>query len=118
MAVATKGRRKIKVGDRDFIWYISDDYDSADLVLHVASYDKKIIIKYHLHQPDETRFLIVLGKEFNGLLNAGGSWIRVLCPKFEKDSVITPASVRMLVDWCLSDKSELVEVDWLGNPIN
>lgn len=40
MAVATKNRRKIKIGDLEFLWYVSEDADSADMVLHVVSTDK------------------------------------------------------------------------------
>lgn len=117
MGIATKNRRKIKIGGRDFVWYVSDDYDSADMVLRVASLDKNFIVNYHLAQPDDTRHLIVLGKEFNGLLRSTYNWKRVICPKWEEDSVITPKSVRRLIEWCLVEKSELIEVDWIGKSI-
>ena len=116
MGIATKNRRKIEIGEREFIWYFSEDYDSADMVLRVASTDKDFVVHYHLARPDDTRFLIILGKEFNGFLNARGGWKRVLCPKWENDSVIKPSSVRHLIEWCLSEKTEFVQVDWMGKP--
>lgn len=118
MPIATKNRRKISVTGREFIWYVSDAYDSADKVLRVASEDKKFVVNYHLGQPDDTRFLIILGKEFNGLPEKRKGWIRVLCPQWEEDSIIKPSSVRRLIEWCFEKKADLVEVDWLGKPFH
>ena len=117
MSISTKNRRKLIFGEREFVWYVKEDSDSADMVLHVASRDKQFIVLYHLRQPSETRFLTVLGKRFSGLPDAGGVWIRVLCPEFETNFIVTPRNVRDLIEWCLSDKRELVRVDWLGRPL-
>jgi hypothetical protein len=114
MAIATKNRRKLTIGEQVFVWYICDDYDSADMVLHVVSQDKKFIVNYHLGQPSDTRHLIVLGKEFRGLSKVGAGWIRVLCPEWEKDSIVTPAGVRGLIQWCLTEKNNLMRIDWTG----
>src|SRR5262245_32478599 len=48
MGTAKKGRRKLTISGRLFIWYVAQDDDSADLVLHVASDDKSFIVNYHL----------------------------------------------------------------------
>ena len=117
MSISTKNRRKLIFGEREFVWYVKEDSDSADMVLHVASQDKKLIVLYHLRQPSDTRFLTILGEEFSGLPDAGGVWIRVLCPEFETNSIVTPKNIRDLIEWCLSEKSELVRVDWLGRPL-
>jgi hypothetical protein len=106
------------INGREFIWYVKDDPDSADMVLHVAAQDKIFMVNYHLAQPVNTRYLIVLGKEFPGLPDAGGCWIRVLCPEWETDSIVTPASVRRLIEWCLSEKCELIRVNHMGLPID
>jgi hypothetical protein len=73
MAITTKNRRKLVTNNRKFIWYVKDDPDSGDFVLHVVSEDKNFIVNYHLHQPESTRYLIILGKEFPGLPDAGGN---------------------------------------------
>lgn len=117
MAVTTKNRRKLLINNRRFIWYIRDDPDSADFVLHVISEDKNFIVVYHLHQPESTRYLIIIGKEFPGLANAGGNWIRVRCPQWETNHSITPASVHRLIEWCFLDEKELIRVNWLGQPL-
>lgn len=117
MGIATKNKRKLKIGEREFVWYVSEDSDSADMVLHVASQDKKFIVKYHLGQPSDTRFLIVIGNEFPDLSDAGGVWIRVLCPEWEKDSIVTPSGVRNLIQWCLTEKRNLILVNWKGQQL-
>ena len=114
MAVKTKGRRKITVGNRQFVWYMGDDDDSCDHVLHVVSHDKAFNVNYHLEQPAETRHLAVLGREFPGLPDAGGNWMRVRCPRWEEGGALTPGGVRRLIDWCLSTERKLVEVDYRG----
>ena len=118
MSIATKNRRKLNIGGREFIWFVKDDSDSAYMLLHVVSQDKKFFVNYHLRQPSNKRYLIVLGKEFPGLAHAGGCWLRVLCPEWETDSIITPASVRRLIEWCLSEQRELITVNYMGLPVN
>ena len=98
MGVASKRRRKIKVEGRRYLWYVRDDPDSEAWVLHVLSEDKAFIVKYHLGQPAEGRYLIVLGPDFAGLPDAGGQWIRVLCPAWEKGGTVGPGDVRLVAD--------------------
>jgi hypothetical protein len=117
MAIRKKKRRKITVNKRSFTWWVSDDNDSPDIVLRVFSEDKKFIVSYHFNQPDAQRFLIVLGKEFPGLVNAGSGWTRVQCPKWETDWTITPAAVRQLIKWCLFEEHPLIQVNWKGEVI-
>jgi hypothetical protein len=117
MAIRKKKRRKITVNKRPFTWWVSEDQDSPDIVLRIFSEDKKFIVSYQLNQPDTQRFLIVLGKEFPGLSNAGSGWIRVKCPKWETDSTITPAIVRHVIKWCLFTERPLVQVNWKGEVI-
>lgn len=115
MGIAKKARRKLNLAGRMFIWYIAPDYDSADLVLHVASDDKRFIVKYHLGQSDDRRFLIVIGREFDGLPDAGGPWIRVRCPAWEVAGAIGPRAVRRLIEWSQEPDKTIVRVDWKGN---
>lgn len=117
MAVKTRGRRNIIVGERQFAWYVGDDRDSADHVLHVVSHDKAFNVNYHLDQPEPTRHLAIVGREFPGLADAGGCWKRVLSPRFEEGGAVTPSGVRRLIEWCLTAERELVEVDYRGHPI-
>jgi hypothetical protein len=111
--VRKKGRRRIDVNGRLFFWYVCDDPDAADMVLHVISEDKGFIVQYHLEQSGEP-LLIVLGHDFPGVPDAGGCWLRFRCPRRETSSVVTPGGVRRLIEWCLSANKELIEVDWRG----
>jgi hypothetical protein len=79
----------------------------------LISEDKGFIVQDHLGQSGEP-FLIVLGPDFPGVPDAGGCWRRCRCPCWESDSVVTPAGVRRLIEWCLSAIKELIEVDWRG----
>jgi hypothetical protein len=115
MGVRKKGRRRIDVEGRPFLWYVCDDPDSADTVLPVISEDKGFIVQYHLGQTGEP-FLIVLGHDFPEVPEAGGCWLRFRCPRWETDSGVTPGGVRRLIEGCLSAPKELVEVDWRGVP--
>ena len=44
MVVRGKGRRKISVGDTEYIWYVEMDYDSPYHILHIVSMDKHLIL--------------------------------------------------------------------------
>ena len=118
MGVALKGRRKLIVNGRPFVWHVREDDDSSDLVLHVASADKHFLVQYHLSQPEETRFLIVIGPEFTGVARSDGTFRRFTCPRWESESAtITPRSVRDLILWSLTDPHPRHEVDYTGKPI-
>ena len=117
MAISKKGKRKLTVKNREFYWYmkLTDDwmYSYNTPQLHVLSNDKKFLISYQPGQQNENPFLIIKGKEFMGLKDAGGSWIRVKTPKWN-DEQITPGFVATLIDWCYSEDKEIVLVDYLG----
>lgn len=118
MAVRTKGRRKFEVDGRPYVWFVGDDDDSADKILHVISHDKRLIVHYHLGQEDpERRFAIALGQEFGGVV-MNGIWRRFLCPRWESDEgKVTPRDVRRLILWSLSEQEPRVEVDWRGERV-
>ena len=44
MGVMKKGRRKITVSDKSYVWYIGSDYDSPYHVLNIVSDDKALIL--------------------------------------------------------------------------
>ncbi|RYZ78648.1 MAG: hypothetical protein EOP04_29310 [Proteobacteria bacterium] len=118
MSISTKGRRKITVHRRDFVWFVGEDLDwPGGHLLHVISDDKKFIVNYHLGQREGERFLPVKGREFLGLPDAGGCWIYVLYPAWGNDSTITPDSVHRLINWSLNQEKTLVRVDYLGRPL-
>jgi hypothetical protein len=120
MAVSGKGRRKIVVGGRAYLWWVRDadpEYNSASTsALMVVSADGRFGVRFFLGQPPERRFLIVLGPEFKGIPDAGGPWVRVRCPDWQTGADVTPAVVRRLIEWCRSPDREIVRVNYLGYP--
>ena len=124
MGVATKNRRKIKVGDRGFLWYVAEDVDdfppTVDGSLHalnILSEDKSFIVRYHLNQVDsERRHITVIGSEFGGSHEAG-CWRRFLSPGWCQESAVTPGIVREIIEWCLAS-SPRTAVDYTGSQID
>jgi hypothetical protein len=121
MAVSKKGRRKLVMGDRLYLWWVCDSdpecNSASTLALNVASEDGRFFVRFYLSQPPERRYLIVRGREFEGLPDAGGCWIRVRYPEWQAGPSVTPADVRRLVEWCTSTDRALVRVNYLGHPL-
>lgn len=99
--IATKGRRKLIHDGRRFIWYVKEDDDSCDMILHVISDDKLFNIQYVLGQDEESCHVVVIGREFAGG-ETGGCWKRFLAPRFDPHGVATPRSIARLIEWSLS----------------
>jgi hypothetical protein len=118
MGVATKYRRKLIVDGRSYIWYVKEDDDSPASVLYVLSDDKKFIVQFHLGQPDQTRHLTVLGRDFKRVTVTGGCWRRFRCPEWSSENgAVTPNNVRSLIEWCQSTSDAITEVDCYGRAI-
>tara|TARA_R110002073_G_scaffold299268_1_gene466187 strand:+ start:5377 stop:5928 length:552 start_codon:yes stop_codon:yes gene_type:complete len=116
MGVLTKRRNKLSIEERSYVWYVKEDDDSDACILHVISDDKRFNVQYALRQPDDRRFITVVGTEFNAI-PASGVWRRFRCPKWENDGNITPGGVRALIDWSTNAETRLIELDNWGNPI-
>ena len=118
MGLAKKGRAPLVVGDRLFLWYVTegDNGSSWGPILHVISDDKRFAILCSLDQPDPP-FVVVMGREFPGLPDAGGGWTRVRCPRLVEPPWVTPGAVRRLIDWCLDADKPIVRVDYRGRPL-
>lgn len=87
------------------------------MTLAVVSADKSFFVRYAIHQPTESRYLTVLGREFPGLPEKRRSWSRVRSPQFTSGDTVTPSDVRRLIEWSLDVKQELVQVDSLGREL-
>jgi hypothetical protein len=117
MAVSKKGRRKIIVDGRRYVWWVCDmdpEYNSSTTALTIVSADGRFAVRFFLGQSPERRFLIVLGREFPGLPDAGGAWIRVRCPEWQAEFDVKPSDIRRLIEWCMSPDRELVRVNYRG----
>ncbi len=116
--MAKKSKRKIVIESRDFFWYVAEDDDALWLdarnTLTIVSNDKKYLVKYPIQQQGDTNLLVVVGSEFGGDEEWGGTWKRIACPCWETDHVITPKIVSEIIHWSMGDK-EIIWVDYLGN---
>ncbi|MEW4370728.1 hypothetical protein [Paenibacillus kandeliae] len=112
MAISSKGRRKIVCLDRDFYWYVAPDWeDAGQIKLHIISQDRKFVVSYHIgqsHQTDCLPFIVVQGKQFEGLAMDNGYYKRVLTPLWE-DDVITPATVAKIIHWSFSTEVKVLQ---------
>ena len=117
MALRGKGRRRIAVGGRDYLWWVKiedeDDFVGAPMVT-VVSERRELYVKYGLVQPDDRRYLISSGSYCRGIDEQGSTWRCFRCPKFGTEETIAPKGVEALIRWCLQVEGETVEVDWRG----
>ena len=120
MGARKQGRRRLQVGETMFLWEVSVDPDFEltwyGHVLKVVAEDKSIIVHYHLDQSESIRHVtLVRGK--CGRHRTDGPWRRSRSPRWESnDGVMSPGSVRRLLDWCSADELR-VEVDYRGIPL-
>ena len=118
MAIARKNRRLIEIQGREFLWWVYEELEEAGaMTLAVASADKQFLVRYALHQPYESRYLRVLGREFPGLPERRPSWARVRCPSLTSGEAVKPSDVRRLIEWCLYSTRDVTQVDWMGREV-
>ncbi len=112
MAVSTKGKRKVNVRGRQYIWYVQDGERAAvpdegfvesatpARTLHIISSNKRFIVHYRLPSPgDQTARLTVEGPDFPRAPGAR----QVEVPRWRHDTNPYPTAdfVRRLIGWCL-----------------
>ncbi|SCW80389.1 hypothetical protein SAMN04487970_105141 [Paenibacillus tianmuensis] len=121
MGISKKNRRKIIRQGKVFYWYVNPDYDDAGKIkVHILSEDKKFIVAYEIGQVSrmgKSPYLVVIGQEFNGYSLQRTGYIRAWTPAWD-DFPATPLLVGKIIDWCYSEKQEIVLVDWKGELIS
>jgi hypothetical protein len=95
MSVREKGRRKIIVGDKAYIWYVALDCDSTYNVLNIISEDKYLILSCPLQT--EVEYVISKGRMFQNR-ETDGCWNRYLLP-FHIPNAISPKFVEQVIEW-------------------
>lgn len=118
MGVASRGKRRIVVAGRIYWWYVGEDLEAAGMVaLNVLSDDKQFIVQYYVAEPDSTRHVVVIGREFAGSVRSSSRWQRYRCPRFGSPTSIAPSDVRAFIEWCQNEGSDSVQVDWRGHEL-
>ena len=113
MAVRAKGRRKIICANHQYVWFVDNDKDSCgQLILHIISADKKIILRYPLNATNP--YIISEGKVFQNTIS-DGCWQRYLVP-IKPVKIITPKFVSELIFWAVNGEDP-VPIQWDGNDI-
>ena len=96
MAIRTKGRHKIRVRGRDFVWHVH-----KERAVRIASVDKKFVIEYLWIGKPRLR---VHGQEFLGLAPTEKRPVELEPPMVTYQS---PAGLaRKLIEWGLYEESQ------------
>lgn len=121
MAVANKGKRKININGVSYRWFVRESDEGVDVgantSLSILSENKDFHIAYPIGQTGEHDFVIVIGPLFGGQGAFGKTWQRILCPTWRTADGVTPRLVREIVEWALSEKTN-VFVTYLGAAIS
>lgn len=112
MSVRTKGRRKIIVKDKSYVWYVALDHDSEYYVLNIISSDKSLLISCPLGM--KTPYIISKGSVFQNE-KTNGCWNRYLLP-FHVPEIITPKFVSEVIQW-VSQGENAVKIAWNGKDV-
>lgn len=112
MGVMTRGRRKIIVNDRCYVWYIELDYGSVYHVLNIVSIDKSLIISCPLKT--KKPYIISKGNTFQNQ-KTDGVWNRYLLP-FHVPEIVTPEFVSKVILWSIQD-GNAARISWNGKDI-
>ena len=112
MGINKKGKRKICVENKEYVWYVNEDYDSPYYVLNILSEDKSLIVSCPLKT--ETAYLICKGIVFQNQ-KTSGVWNRYLLP-FINPEIITPVFVAGIITWATKGANATL-VEWNGRDI-
>ena len=113
MSVKAKGRRKILVNDKCYVWYVELDHDSEYHILNIIASDKSLILSCPLGT--KTSYVISKGSVFQNE-RTSGCWSRYLLP-FHVPEIITPKFVSEVILWSNQGENP-VEIAWNGNDID
>jgi len=103
--VRTKGRRKITVDQKEYVWYIKPGYDNPYLLLHMISADKTLVLIVPIDM--EHPFVVQIQKS--------GRYVRYV-PPFEIPKSITPDTVARLIRWAESDEEKILALGYPEYP--
>jgi hypothetical protein len=94
MAARTRWRRKLTVGDLDFLWYVAEDRDGMGRVLHLFTPDKGWALQYWLARSRGYPSASVLVASVRGVRH----FVQP-APHWPACDVATPGFVRQVAEW-------------------
>ncbi len=112
MGAAKKGRRQITVLQKEYLWYVAPDDDSAYEMLHIVSQDKSLILSCPLKT--ETAYAISKGRIFQNK-QTDGTWNRYLLP-FPVPETVTPRVVLNVIVWAVNGETAEA-ITWNGKDV-
>lgn len=104
MGVRKRGRRKITVDDKEYIWYVSQDDESDYFLLNIVSEDKSYVLTCPLKT--EIPYLISKGKLFKNE-KTNGRWNRYELP-LDIPEIITPFFVTRVISWATQKGESII----------
>lgn len=116
MAISKKGKRKVNVKGKQYLWYVKDSTPEtpemgfverrlAERYLHVFSSDKRFVIRYRIPEPgDPHTEVYVEGPVFPRAPDLK----EIEVPRWRHDSRRYPTGdfVRRLIGWCMDETED------------
>ncbi len=103
MAISKKGKRKISVNSRQYLWWVYDEYSQADFngnQIEIVAVNQAGYFKYGLEQEAEKRYVVIT-------LRHQAYKVHVKCPQFEDDNgIIKPSGIARLIKWCFMESTD------------
>lgn len=98
MAISRKGKRKITVDGKEYLWWVFNEQDQTEFdgnQIKVVASDQVGYIKYGLEQNDLKRYVVIALREHKYK-------VHFYCPKFEsEEGIISNSGIERLVQFCL-----------------
>lgn len=103
MAISRKGKRKIVIDSKKYLWWIFDEYDQGvfdGVQIKIVPENQVGYVQYGLQQEDRNRRVVTALREDKYAVG-------MFCPKFEDEKgIIKPSGIEKLIRWIL-DSSEM-----------
>ena len=107
MAINKKGKRKIVVNSKTYLWWFFNEYDQTTFdgkQIRIIAEDQTVCLGYGLEQKDNKRIIRFVFNRERGI-------IHIECPKFENDlGIMTPSGISELIKWA-SIKSDEIRLE-------
>ena len=99
MAIRTKGRNKINIGGRDFVWHVH-----KERAVRIASADNKFVVEYFWSGKPR---LLVHSQEFPGIAATEERPVELEPPVVDYQSLAGLA--RGIIEWTLDEESQVTK---------